>query len=140
MKITLLIVLGALVVGLLGLNLVIADEHTPAAAHVSLEDAVKVDKAMMYDEGVDPGDLAELRVNIENIDGDLDEVKISAVIPELGVRTATTNFDLSDSRDEGRTLVLEIPEWAEPGVYAVRIQISSDEGRHRILHREVVVG
>ena len=139
-KITLLVTLGVLVASILLLNMAIAEEQTyESSVKASMEKHIKVKHAVLCEETARPGGTVELRISLENEERDLDEVKVVAVIPELGVRYATTNFELDSTGTKSKPLFLDIPEDAKPGVYTVRITVSSGEGRHRVIHRDIIV-
>ena len=80
---------------------------------------------------------ASVRVS-NNYDIDLEDVRIAVGVPDLGVRKRAGPFDLDDDDDELRNLYIEIPEWAEPGDYYIRIEISNDDVQ-RVVHRVFTV-
>lgn len=85
------------------------------------------------------GDWLPLHVTVENIgDMDIENLKISATIQELGVYATSTEFEFDRNDQEARTLHIEIPEWTQPGWYDVRITIS-DDYVHRYRHRDILV-
>ena len=86
-----------------------------------------------------PGDMLYLNVGLEsNTYKDLENLKIVAVIPDLGIRMATGFFDLEARGEESQQMLIEIPEWAAPGYYDIRITISNDYLR-RVIHRDIKV-
>ncbi|MBW2995592.1 hypothetical protein KY312_04525 [Candidatus Woesearchaeota archaeon] len=81
------------------------------------------------------GELLGTGVRIaNNYDMDLEDVKLTVGVPELGVRKTAGPFDLDDGDEELKNLYIELPEWAKPGEYYIRIEISNEE-LHRVLHR-----
>jgi PKD repeat protein len=89
-----------------------------------------------------PGDYVELMVNFRNqANWDLDNVKVTATIPELGIRRTAGPFDLSDGQEITKMLYLEIPYSAAKGEYDIRVTINADgdEKIHRIKHRRLIV-
>jgi uncharacterized membrane protein len=55
-------------------------------------------------------------------------------VPDLGLVKRAGPFDLDDGKEELKELYLELPEWAEPGDYDIRITVSSKD-IERTLHR-----
>ena len=75
-------------------------------------------------------------VNVLNKENtDLDDLKVAVVIPELGIKKSSRYFDLDDNHEETKVLVIELPEYTEPGMYDVRITVSNDDNIHRVKHR-----
>jgi len=70
---------------------------------------------------------------------DLDNVKISASIFELDVYDEIGPFDLEEDEQVIKSLVLEIPEDAEPGYYYVRLSVSNNKVR-RVIYKEFIIG
>ncbi|MEA3430552.1 MAG: Ig-like domain-containing protein [Nanoarchaeota archaeon] len=87
-----------------------------------------------------PGEDIRLNVQIENKGNDLENVKITAIIPELNIRRSIGPFDLDHNDHEGRTMILEIPDYAEQGEYGVRF-IIRDGGHNsfRIKYRTLEI-
>lgn len=86
-----------------------------------------------------PGDIITLSVRLENAgDIDLEDVKITALILDLGVRRRIGPFDLDEGDEVNKRVNLEIPRYAAKGVYDIRITVSNDEIR-RVIHREFTI-
>lgn len=84
------------------------------------------------------GEPVFMSLHIEN-DGteDLEDVKISVVSQDLGIRTSAGPFDL-DSKDEvTKTLLLDIPAEAPEGNYYLRFTITSNGQTRRTVYREI---
>ena len=89
--------------------------------------------------GNDPvsfGDMFFMHVNVVN-DGtkDLDDLKVSVLIYDLGVILQTSQFDLNDGDTDGKFLFWDGSD-AEPGYYWARVTVSNDDVRevqHRII-------
>jgi hypothetical protein len=83
-----------------------------------------------------PYDTLWMRMSIENTgDRDLDDVRVSITIPDMGLRKTLGPFDL----DEGRAKLLETyldMEGADLGLYDIQIQIFNPEVR-RTMYREL---
>ena len=83
-----------------------------------------------------PGDVVQFKFRAENSgDKDLSAVRYTAFMPELGVWTRVGPFDLDSGDEETKTLMLEIPEFAEEGEYVVRFKISQGGETLRTKHR-----
>jgi hypothetical protein len=84
---------------------------------------------------VQRGDVLMASITLyNNEDVDLDDLKITIGIPDLGVYTSGGNLDLDEGDAITRYLILEIPPSAIPGIYYVRIVVYGD-GLKRIKHR-----
>ncbi|GAF88734.1 unnamed protein product, partial [marine sediment metagenome] len=87
-------------------------------------------------DNIDAGGDLSVSINLGNdYMEELKDIKVTVVIPELGLRKQVGPFDLDD---ESKKLVLEIPEYVNSGEYVARIVISNDKIR-RVKHRIVVV-
>ncbi|PIN81870.1 hypothetical protein COV11_00950 [Candidatus Woesearchaeota archaeon CG10_big_fil_rev_8_21_14_0_10_30_7] len=85
------------------------------------------------------GETVTLVVNTANKgEVDLENVKVSAVIQELGVRATSTVADLDEGDRTAQKLRLTIPENTSEGLYYVRISLDSNHA-HRVLYREIEV-
>lgn len=101
---------------------------------------LKIESIRLPDVGdVAPGSVVPIFLSVRN-NGDrrLENVHLSAMLPELGVRRRLGPFDVSVNERESRTLVLEIPDWAEEGEYMLLLELGNDDVR-RILHRPIQV-
>ncbi|MFH2028260.1 MAG: C1 family peptidase [Nanoarchaeota archaeon] len=101
---------------------------------------VKVGSARIVNEIAGVGDYIESRLSLKNSgDKGLDDVKVTIVIPELGVRSRIGPFDLNEGEELTRAILAEIPEHTQPGEYVVRMTISNDQ-TIRVRHRILIVG
>ena len=84
-------------------------------------------------------DMFFMHVNVVN-DGnsDLDDLRVRAVIYDLGVILQTGNFDLQDGDTDGKFLFWDTKD-VEPGTYLARITVSNDDVRE-VRHRYVTIG
>jgi hypothetical protein len=85
------------------------------------------------------GNQVPLKITFENTGTkDLDNTKVIVMIPDLSVRATIGPLDLNDGEKATGTVLLELPEDAELGVYPVRLQIYNEDAQ-RIVHREIEV-
>lgn len=88
---------------------------------------------------VNPGDDILLVVNTANKGRtDLRNLRVNAVIQELGVRASSNRVDIDEGDRTTQRLTLHIPENTPKGVQYVRISLNSDK-MHRVLYREIEV-
>ena len=88
-------------------------------------------------ECVAPGDEIMLFVTVKN-EGDkkLSDVKITASIPDLSLRAPSGPYSLKKNSPISKVLFLEIPYYAEPGIYYIRLTATSNSdstAKHRII-------
>ena len=85
------------------------------------------------------GELILTNIKVLN-DGTLrlKDVQIRVSVPELGISDSLLVRDLHKKDDQVRSLALQLPDYAAPGEYTVRITISNDEV-HKTLHRSFTV-
>ncbi|MFT7615567.1 MAG: hypothetical protein ACI8Y7_000381 [Candidatus Woesearchaeota archaeon] len=76
-------------------------------------------------------------VKISNNGARVNDVKVVITIPELGARGTVGPFDVSGKGTVTRVVPLELDVPAQPGVYLVRMVISSENGQERIIHRDI---
>ena len=94
---------------------------------------------MIRDNGpVSPGDLFFMHVNVNN-EGtkDLDDLRVTVLIYDLGILLQTNPFDLDDGDTDGKFLFWDVPD-AEPGYYWARVTVSNDDERE-VAHRLVTI-
>lgn len=120
---------------------VFAAPSEPVVEEVESREWLQVSRLLLGNgEFLAPGDDLELGVTLRN-NGNIDykDVKITAIIPDLGIRRSAGPFDLDDDDEESRNLVLELPEDMEKGEYLVRIVISEGGAVNRIKHRFIEI-
>ena len=89
-----------------------------------------------------PGEFADVLVNFENKGNwDMEDVKVAVTIPELAVRRTAGPFDVGEGEEITRVMQIEIPFYAQPGEYDLRVVISTDgdDKVHRIKHRRIII-
>jgi hypothetical protein len=86
-----------------------------------------------------PGDLVPVQVNFRNNGHDkLENLKVAIVVQDLAIRASVGPLDLLVGKTESRTMMLELPEDMEKGLYYGRLTIDS-ASLHRVVHREFMV-
>ena len=88
----------------------------------------------------DVGDDIEARVTLRNDrDLDLKRISILVTVPELGMNKKIGPFNLNSGNVVTKRVLLEdVPYWAEPGIYTVRVSISNGLVT-RTEHREIMI-
>lgn len=88
---------------------------------------------------VAPGDYLRLSFSIENnLDYELEDIKVDASIYDLDTRDSNMFRDLDPGDSATVTVNLEIPYYAEPGLYDLRIVVSNNDVR-RVKYRTIAV-
>ncbi len=99
---------------------------------------LKLDKIRLDKTRVKACETDMLIVSVENAGNTkAKQVKVTASIPELGTREASTRFDVKND-PVNKQLFLDIPCDAKPGTYAVRVTVSNDVTK-RVVYRELEV-
>ena len=90
---------------------------------------------------VDPFEAGTNLVHINyrnNLDSDMENMKIKIFIPQLELFWQTTSFDIEDDNNHGRFIPIEIPNDVPAGDYLVRMTLSNDDAR-RVKHHWVTI-
>jgi hypothetical protein len=88
---------------------------------------------------VRPGSYFRLSTGLQNnLDYTLDDIKVDMSIQELGIRDADMLRELDPDDSATVVLNLDIPYWAQPGLYDLRIVVSNDDVR-RVKYRVVAI-
>ncbi len=96
-------------------------------------------KVHLVSDVVSGGDAAFFSVNVANNgDVDLEDVKITAIVYELGAKKSTGQFNLNSGDSKNINLVLPIPYDAEAGDYLVKVTVGNDDF-HDTAFREISV-
>ena len=97
------------------------------------------DNVRILNEFLRPGDELIIDVGLRNQGYlDFDDIKISAMIYDLGIYHSLTRFDLDELDNTNNKIILEIPEYVPRGTYDVRIVVSNDYIR-RVVNREFFI-
>ncbi len=91
-----------------------------------------------YDEYVHAGDLVPVTLTASNTgDFDIKDLRISVSIYDLDAYAQST-VDIDDGKEKTKTLYLELPEDAKPGVYDIKIDAGNSRVK-RSIYREITV-
>ncbi|MEA3514581.1 MAG: PKD domain-containing protein [Nanoarchaeota archaeon] len=86
-----------------------------------------------------PGDTLRVGIKFENRkDYKMDNIKVSAIISDLGVWRSKGPFTLRAGKDMFVTLEMDLPYDAEPGVYDLRVALNDNEIR-RLKVRQITI-
>ena len=86
-----------------------------------------------------PGDSIIILTTLENNGNvNLDNIRLTFVIPELDIRMRVGPFDIKRNKEITKLIILDIPYWAEPGYYDIRATASNGDVR-RVKHREILI-
>ena len=83
-----------------------------------------------------PGDEILLYVSVKNEGKNrFKNLQITAMIKELGIKAVSSPFTLKERDTISKTLFFNIPHYAKPGLYYIKIEVASDSdhtARYRI--------
>ena len=101
--------------------------------------AIKIDSLQILNEYAKPGEDIGTHIRIENNhNADLDYVRITMIIPELGIRKRVGPFDIDGDID--KEIHLTLPDDVEPGDYIVKIiTTNNNQDFRRVKHRYITV-
>jgi uncharacterized membrane protein len=99
---------------------------------------LKFNNVNLVAEYVEAGDYVSVLVDLENLGTDLEDMKVSLIIYELGLKTTANKFDLDDGDNVHKQLHMQIPYDTEPGEYHLRVIASHDDIYH-VAHRIIEV-
>jgi len=86
-----------------------------------------------------PGDYFRLGIGLyNNLDDDLDDVRVDVSVWELDIRASDMLSDLDSDESATVVLNLDIPYDVEPGLYDLRVVVSNDDVR-RVKYRTIAV-
>ena len=84
-----------------------------------------------------PGSFVTAYITFENRGTSrLENVRASMIIPELGIHRDVGPLDVPAGNRVTKTLLLDIPSWAQARRYIARMTVSNDDV-HRVIHREL---
>ncbi|MGB9748420.1 MAG: putative Ig domain-containing protein [Candidatus Woesearchaeota archaeon] len=95
--------------------------------------------SIINEDCIEPGDDLYAFVNFKNMGFyDMRNVRITAVIQELGVRQRLGPFKLEPKEEIAKILITKIPEDASEGTYYVRFTINDDMVK-RVIYRDIMI-
>jgi len=103
--------------------------------------AMNIGSLQILNEYAKQGEDIRTHVRIQNNhNADLDDVRITMIIPEIGVRKRVGPFDLNDNDAIDKEIYLTLPKDVEPGEYIVKIvTTNSNQDFRRVKHRYITV-
>jgi len=103
------------------------------------EKSLKFNNVNVLSEYIPAGDYLNLFVDLQNSGSeDMENMKITATIYDLGLKRSIGPFDLDEGDNTHKQLYIEIPYDTEPGEYHVRVVASNDDVTH-VAHRVIEV-
>ncbi len=92
--------------------------------------SLNIYKLNAYNGDINPGDTIRISINFENVrDMKLDNLKVTAAVPDLAIWSSLGPFRLRPGKDMSTEIELEIPEYADAGLYDIRISLTDDAVR-----------
>ena len=132
----LLNIMALIVIGLLSLSFVSALDTTNVMVdsvrvngdYITLDPATGNATETL---AVEEGQTIEIRLGLQSTTGttDVEDVRVTVIIYDLGIYRSTVRFDLDEGDDVNRGLALQIPEDALAGEYLVKVTASNQEHR-----------
>jgi hypothetical protein len=87
---------------------------------------VKLSSVQLAMEEVLVGDYLSAQVKvINNGEKNMDDLKISMIVPELGLKKSVSEFDLKPGQSKNKNLNLQMPYYAQPGEYLVKVSVTN---------------
>ena len=100
---------------------------------------VKLASVQLAMEEVMVGDYLSAQVKVvNNGNQNMDDLKISMIVPELGLKKSVSEFDLKPGQNKNKNLNLQIPYYAEAGEYLVKVSVSNG-GFHEQTYRLLTI-
>lgn len=101
---------------------------------------LKFSNVRVAPEVIMPGEPIVVQMTVDNNgDQDLSDLRVRAIIYELGTYATSSEFDLDEGEYQSETLVLQTPYYTQPGRYVVKV-VAQNDLYHDQVFREVVVG
>ena len=90
--------------------------------------ALYLGQVRLFEEYLYPGQELDILVNVVNYDyRDLDDVRVTVFIPEMGLYFRSRSFDVEDRDAYGSVVFEDIPKDAMKGDYLVKISIHNED-------------
>ena len=84
---------------------------------------------LLTGEFYNPGETLKLGIALKNTgDADIENLRMTVSIDKLADFVRVGPFDLDEGDSVYKTVVMEIPDWAEEDVYDIKLTFSSNEG------------
>jgi len=100
---------------------------------------VKLASVQLAMEEVMVGDYLSAQVKVvNNGNKNMDDLKISMIVPELGLKKSVSEFDLKPGQNKNKNLNLQIPYYAQPGEYLVKVSVTNS-GFHEQTYRLLTI-
>ena len=66
-----------------------------------------------------------IRKHFNNGEKNMGDLKISMIVPELGLKKSVSEFDLKPGQSKNKNLNLQVPYYAQPGEYLVKVSVTN---------------
>lgn len=114
---------------------------------IGSNDDIKMSKVVTFDTETFGGTTDKQlvsRVYVENVavDTDYDDVRVTVMIPELGLRKQVGPFDLDADTKETRTILIDAIDLADnikPGEYMARITVTANDNEIRKVRHAIAI-
>lgn len=104
-----------------------------------IDNSLRITKLRTSDEYIRAGDMLEISFDLENIGNKkLENIKITAMVPEFELRKSIGPFDLKKSEEITKHLFVEIPADVQAGNYYIRLTFNNDDIQ-RTEYREITI-
>jgi hypothetical protein len=79
-----------------------------------------------------------ISIRLTNSGSSIDSAKVSFIVPELGIMNTIGPFRIGAGQSVDRTVMLQMED-AQPGIYDLRLTMSSNGQSVKVVHREIIV-
>ncbi|MBT4110274.1 hypothetical protein HOE37_00285 [Candidatus Woesearchaeota archaeon] len=87
---------------------------------------VKLASVQLAAEEVVAGGYLSTQIKVENNgEKDMGDLKISVIVPELGLKKSVSEFDLKPGQSKNKNINLQLPYYAYSGEYLVKVSVSN---------------
>ena len=100
---------------------------------------IKIKSVQVAPEFVQAGDVVAVGMYFTNNGGvDLEDVRASVMIYDLGIKRSSSNFDLDQGESESKRLYVQLPAYMQPGTYMIKVSLLNHE-YHETAYRQITV-